>query len=190
MTKISAAKIICIHNKLIKVNPHTTRLISEATFFSCLTSFVSLTFSLADRLRLQLCFRTIEMPPASQTFCSQKVFLLCDSDTPRCLYIITLHLSDIGNQDCHNNWAIIPDPTTIEHGRENWHEMNRTIVMETFDWRPPKLSFRKWKKIVGGRVWLVTAVKRALQLSELWKEYTLYKGQCCLFLYWVLAPFG
>ena len=28
----------------------------------------------------------------------------------------------------------------------NWHEMNTTIVMDTFDWRPLKLSFWNWKK--------------------------------------------
>ena len=31
--------------------------------------------------------------------------------------------------------------------------------MDTFDWRPPKGRFRTGKKIVGGRVWLITAVK-------------------------------
>ena len=48
MTRISAAKIICIHNKLIQSqSPH------KATHFCCsyVISFVSLTSSLADRLQ-------------------------------------------------------------------------------------------------------------------------------------------
>ena len=36
------------------------------------------------------------------------------------------------------------------------------IVMDTFDWRPPKRSFWNGEKIVGGRVWLITAVMNML----------------------------
>ena len=32
----------------------------------------------------------------------------------------------------------------------NCHEMNTTIVMETFDWRPPKLNFWNGKKSLKG----------------------------------------
>ena len=48
---------------------------------------------------------------------------------------------------CHNNWA--GDYTWSNDDRTSpwkWHEMNTTIVMDTFDWRPPKLSFWNGKK--------------------------------------------
>ena len=86
-------------------------------------------------------------------------------DRPRFLYIITLHLSEIANYFVIlNNWAITPYPTTVK--------MNTTIVMETFDWRPPKLSFWNGKKIVEGRVWLVTAVKRRQTERKLGVAYS------------------
>ena len=54
MTRISAAKIIYIHNKLTKSQSsrHIKQLISEANCFIYLISFVSVSFSLAERLRL------------------------------------------------------------------------------------------------------------------------------------------
>ena len=49
MTRISAAKIICIHYKLIKSQSPHKRLISEVNCCSYVISFVSLTPSLVDR---------------------------------------------------------------------------------------------------------------------------------------------
>ena len=42
-----------------------------------------------------------------------------------------------------------------------------SFVMETFDWRPRKCYFRKWKNVVVGRVFLiVTAVKKQISHTE------------------------
>ena len=81
MTRISAAKVICIHNKLIKSQSSH----KAATHFrgqpfqlpDIFRFFHFLRFTLEDRLRLWFCFRSIKTPPSSQTFRSQKVFLLC-----------------------------------------------------------------------------------------------------------------
>ena len=42
------------------------------------------------------------------------------------------------------------------------------IVMDTFDWRPPKRSFWNGKKIVGGRVWLITPVSELFSVHTNW----------------------
>ena len=46
-----------------------------------------------------VCFRTIKTQPSSQTFHSQKVFLLYESKTDHVFsdYLIALHLSEIAN---------------------------------------------------------------------------------------------
>ena len=51
------------------------------------------------------------------------------------------------------NWAIIPDRTTIEHRSETDRKMNTTIVMDTFDWRPPKNGEKilEGPRVIGNR---------------------------------------
>ena len=78
MTRISAAKITCIHNKLIKSqSPHKATDIRGQLFqLPCIFRFFDFLFS-GSLMALVL----IRTPPSSQTFRSQKVFVLCDSKT-------------------------------------------------------------------------------------------------------------
>ena len=67
-------------------------------------------------------------------------------DRPRFHSIVTLHLSEIANY-----FVIITKRLYLIQRRSNtspwnWHETNTTIAMDTFDWRPPKLSFWIGKK--------------------------------------------
>ena len=40
------------------------------------------------------------------------------------------------------------------------------LIMETFDWLPPKFNFEKWRKTVEGHLWLVTAQTLFLFISN------------------------
>ena len=133
MTRISAAKIICIHNKLTKSQSS-----HEATHFR------SELFQLLDIFR----------------FCD---FLIGGTFTALVLFFVQskrrlLHKRFIRKKcvcyviqrqtrfSLHNNWAIIPDRTTIEHRSETDTKMNTTIVVDTFDWRLPNMNALKWGK--------------------------------------------
>ena len=78
ITRISAAKITCIHNNLIKSqSPHKATDIRGQLFqLPCIFRFFDFLFS--GSLSALVLIRT---PPSSQTFRSQKVFVLCDSKT-------------------------------------------------------------------------------------------------------------
>ena len=147
MTRISAAKIICIHNKLIKSqSPH------KATYFRGQRSQLPDIFRFFDFLfggsLTALVLFSYDRNAAffSNVSLAKSVSAMWFKDRLRFLYIITLHLSKTANY-------FLSDYTWFNDDRtrpRNWHEMNTTIVMETFDWRPPKLRFWNGKKSLRG----------------------------------------
>ena len=151
MTRISAAKIICIHNRLIKSqSPH------KATYFRGQSS------QLPDILRFfdflfggsltALVLFSYDWNAAffSNVSLAKSVSAIWFKDRLRFLYIITLHHSEIANY-----FVIITERLYLTQRRSNvaakltWNE-HTTIVMETFDWRPPKLRFWNGKKSLRG----------------------------------------
>ena len=158
MTRISAAKIICIHNKLIKSqSPHKVthfrgqllQLRDIFRFFDFLFGGSLMALVLFSFNRNAAFFTNVSL--------AKSVSAMWFKDRPRLLYIITLHLSEIAKYVVIITERLYLIQRWVEHRRET--EMNTTIAMDTFYWRPPKLSFWNGKKIVEGRVWLVTAVK-------------------------------
>ena len=149
MTKISAAKIICIHNRLIKSqSPHkATHFRGQLFQLPDIFRF----FALEDRLRLSVSF-SYNWNAAFFTNVSlaKKCFCYVNQGRPRFLYIITLHFSEIANYFVIIIERFILEPTNERAWLWNWQEMNTTIVMETFEWRPPKLSFSNGKKSLRG----------------------------------------
>ena len=182
MTRISAAKIICIHNKLITVNLHIKRLISEANFFSHLISFVSLTFSLVDRLySSSFVFVQSKRRLLHKRFARKKCF---------CGYVIQRQATFSPRNNppsqrnckllCHNNnWAIyIPDPTTIEHGCETDTKWTRLLSWKHLIDVHQNLVFQMGKKIVEGRVWLVTALRwlDGIKNDDIHQKYDVFRN--------------
>ena len=145
MTKSSAAKIICIHKRLIKSQSP-----NEATHFGgqlFQLPDICRFFALEDRLRLSVSFSYNRNAAFfANVSLTKSVSAMWFKDRPRFLYIITLDFSEIANYFVIIIEWFILDPTNERTWLWNWHEMNTTIVMETFEWRPPKLSFANGKK--------------------------------------------
>ena len=151
MTRISAAKIICIHNRLIKSqSPH------KATYFRGQLSQLPDIFRFFDFLfggsLTALVLFSYDRNAAFFTNVSlaKSVSAMWFKDRLRFLYIITLHLSEMANY-----FVLITERLYLIQRRSNvaakltWNEHD-CIVMETFDWRPPKLSFWNRKKSLRG----------------------------------------
>ena len=78
MTRSSAAKIICVHNKLINNQSwhKATHFRGQLFQLSCIFCFFDFLFG-----RLLAALVLFHTPPSSQAFRSQKAFLLCSSKT-------------------------------------------------------------------------------------------------------------
>ena len=152
MTRISAAKIICIHNKLLKSQSpnkvtHFRGLLFqlpdifwffEFLFGGSLTALVLFSYN-----RNATFFTNVSL--AKKCFCyviqRQTTFSLHDNPPSKrnCKLL------------CHSNWAIIPGQTTIEHGRETDTKWTRLL-----SWKHLTDVYQNF--VFEG--WLVTAVRR------------------------------
>ena len=159
MTRISAAKIICIHNKLIKSQSSQKATHFRGQLFQLLDIFRFFDFLFGGSLTALVLF-SYNRNAAFFTNVSlaHNVSAMWFKDKPRFLYIITFHLSEIANYFVIITWRLCLIQRRSNIALKRTQNMNTTIVMDTFDWRPPKLRFWNGKKIVEGRVWLVTAV--------------------------------
>ena len=153
MTRISAAKIIRIHNKLIKSqSPHIKSNSLQRPTLSATWYLLFLWLSLW-RIAYRSSFVFVSRNAAFFTNVSlaKSVSAMWFKDRPHFLCIITLLLSEITNY-----FVIITERFYLIQRLEdrtspwNWHETNTTIVMDTFDWRQPKLSFWNGKKSLKG----------------------------------------
>ena len=81
MTRISATKIICIHNKLLKSQSSHKATHFTGQLFQLPGNFRFFDFLFRGSLTALVLFSFNRTPPSSQTFRSQRVFLLCDSKT-------------------------------------------------------------------------------------------------------------
>ena len=150
MTRISAAKIICIHKRLIKSqSPHKaiyfrdqlSQLPDIFRFFAFLFGGSLTALVLFSYDRNAAFFTNVSL--------AKSVSAMRFKDRLRFLYIITLHHSEIANY-----FVIITERLYLTQRRSDvaakltW--MNTTIVIETFDWRPPKLRFWNGKKSLRG----------------------------------------
>ena len=95
MTRISAAKIICIHNKLIKSqSPHNATHFRGQLFQLCIFRFFDFLFG--GSLTAPAVYNR-NAAFFTNVLLAKSVSVMWFKDRPRCLYIITLHLSEIGN---------------------------------------------------------------------------------------------
>ena len=144
-------EIICIHNKLIKSqSPHkATHFRGQLLQLRDIFRFFDFLFGGSLRLlvlfsfnRNAAFFTNVSLPESASA--------MWFKDRPRFHYMITLHLSEIANY-----FVIITERLYLIQRWSNiavklMYEMNMTIVMDTFDWRPPKLSFWNGKKSSKG----------------------------------------
>ena len=119
MTRISAAKIICIHNRLIKSqSPHRTTYFRGQLFsitwylsFLCL-SLWRIAYSSSFVFVWSKCRLLHKHFACKKCFC----YVIQRQTT------FSLHNNSPSQRNCkllcHNNWAIIPDSTAIERGCE------------------------------------------------------------------------
>ena len=154
---------ICIYNKLIKSqSPHKA------------THFRGQLFQLPDIFRFFdfLFGGSISLTALVLFSCNRNAAFFTDvllaksvspmwfKDRPRFSLKITLHLSEIANY-----FVIITERFYLIQRRSNLsvkltrNEHDSVFSWKHFERRPPKLNFWNEKKIVEGRVWLITAVK-------------------------------
>ena len=174
MTRISAAKIICFHNKLIKSqSPHkATHFRGQLFQLLDIFRFFDFLFGAADRLRLSSFVSSHKRNAAFFTNVSlaKSVSAMWFKDRPRFLYIITFHLSEIANY-----FVIITERLYLIQRRSNIAvklTRNEQDYCHGYIWlTSTKTQFSKWEKIVGGRVWLITAVRNKKKNSQNMKDW-------------------
>ena len=152
MTRISAAKKICIHNRLIKSqSPHKATYFWGYLLLPDIFRFFDFLFG-GSLTALVLFSYDRNAAIFTKVSLAKSVSAMWFKDRLRFLYIITLHLSEMANY-----FVLITERLYLIQRRSNvaekltWNEHDY-IVMETFDWRPPKLSFWNRKKGWGARV--------------------------------------
>ena len=173
MARISAAKIICIYNKLIKSQSPHKAIHFRSQLFQLLDIFRFFDFLFGGSLTALILFscnrNTVFFTNVSL---AESVSLMWFKDRPRFLYLITLHLSEIANY-----FVIITERLYLIQRRSyiavkltrNEHDYCHGHIWLT----STKTWFLKWEKIVAGRVWLVTAIK--IRHSVTWIKYLSYK---------------
>ena len=141
MTRISAAKVICIHNKLIKSqSSHFQRPTFSATWYLSFLSLSPLHFGRSLTALTSFVFVQSKRRLLHKRFARKKCFC----------YVIqrqttfSPHNNPPFQRYC--NWITIKLSNDDRTWLWNGDEINTTIVIETFDWRPPKLRFSNGKK--------------------------------------------
>ena len=131
--------------------------ISEDSFFAALPDI----FRFCDFLLT----RSLTVPVISynriifftKVLLTESVSAISYCERPRCLNIMTLHLSGLGKafvifQSKQQEPNMLKSQTDLQ---------NAGKTMETVDWRPPKFGFLSREKIARGRVLVVTAVTQS-----------------------------
>ena len=152
MTRISAAKVICIHDKLIKIqSPHKATHF-RGQLFQLPDIFRFIDFLFGSSLTALVLFSVNRNAPFfTNVSLAKSVSAMWFNDRPRFLHIITIHLNEMVNYFVKkNNWAIIPDPTTIEHGCENDTKWTRLLSWKHLIDVRQNLVFQMGKKSLRG----------------------------------------